>query len=158
MTLMFKNKSVDPHRFAMIPKADIPRASFDRQFTHKTTMDAGYLTPIYVDEVLPGDTFNLKMTAFVRMSTPVFPVMDNLKLSTFFFFVPNRLIWSNWEKFMGEQNNPEIRFPIWFRNRFHLLAVMLWVLSRTTWVCLLSVRSWVVILFLMLRFILARIT
>lgn len=106
MSMMHKNRSVDPHRFAMIPKAEIPRASFDRQFTHKTTFDAGYLIPVYVDEVLPGDTFNLKMTAFARLSTPIHPVMDNMYLDSFFFFVPNRLIWDNWQKFMGEQRNP----------------------------------------------------
>jgi hypothetical protein len=104
--MMHKNQSVDPHRFAMIPQAEIPRASFQRQFTHKTTFDAGYLVPVYVDEVLPGDTFNLSMTAFARLSTPIFPVMDNLHLDSFFFFVPNRLIWDNWQKFMGEQKNP----------------------------------------------------
>ena len=104
--MMHKNRSVDPHKFAMIPRADIPRASFDRQFTHKTTFDAGQLIPVYVDEVLPGDTFNLRMTAFARLSTPLFPIMDNMKLSSFFFFVPNRLVWSNWKKFMGEQANP----------------------------------------------------
>lgn len=103
---MHRNRSVDPHRFAMIPQADIPRAAFDRQFTHKTTFDAGYLIPVYVDEVLPGDTFNLKMTAFARLSTPIFPVMDNMYLDSFFFFVPNRLIWNNWQKFMGEQVDP----------------------------------------------------
>lgn len=106
MSMMHKNRSVDPHRFAMVPKAEIPRASFDRQFTHKTTFDAGYLIPVYVDEVLPGDTFNLKMTAFARLSTPIHPVMDNMYLDSFFFFVPNRLIWDNWQKFMGEQRNP----------------------------------------------------
>ena len=106
MVMMHKNQSVDPHRFSMIPNADIPRAAFDRQFTHKTTFDAGYLIPIYLDEVLPGDTFNLRMTAFARLATPIFPVMDNLHLDTFFFFVPNRLIWTNWQKFMGQQDNP----------------------------------------------------
>ena len=104
--MMHKNRSVDPHKFAMIPRADIPRASFDRQFAHKTTFDAGQLIPVYVDEVLPGDTFNLRMTAFARLSTPLFPIMDNMKLSSFFFFVPNRLVWSNWKRFMGEQLNP----------------------------------------------------
>jgi hypothetical protein len=104
--MMHRNRSVDPHKFAMIPHADIPRASFDRQFTHKTTFDAGYLVPVYVDEVLPGDTFNLKMTAFARLATPINPIMDNMHLDTFFFFVPNRLIWNNWQKFMGQQDNP----------------------------------------------------
>jgi len=104
--MMHRNRSVDPHRFAMIPRADIPRASFNRQFTHKTTFDAGFLVPVYVDEVLPGDTFNLRMTAFARLATPIFPTMDNMHLDTFFFFVPNRLVWTNWVKFMGEQDNP----------------------------------------------------
>ena len=103
---MHRNKSVNLHQFAMIPKADIPRSSFNIQKTHKTTFDAGYLVPVYVDEVLPGDTFNLKMTAFARLATPIFPVMDNMHLDSFFFFVPNRLIWNNWEKFMGQQDNP----------------------------------------------------
>lgn len=103
---MHRNRSVDPHKFAMIPRADIPRASFNRQFTHKTTFDAGFLVPVYVDEVLPGDTFNLKMTAFARLATPIFPTMDNMHLDTFFFFVPNRLVWTNWVRFMGEQDNP----------------------------------------------------
>lgn len=103
---MFKNKSVDIHRFSMIPRADIPRSSFQRESTHKTTFDAGYLVPVYVDEVLPGDTFKLDMTAFVRLATPIAPIMDNMHLDSFFFFVPNRLIWNNWQKFMGQQDNP----------------------------------------------------
>lgn len=103
---MHRNQSVDVHQFTMIPKADIPRSSFDCQSTHKTTFDAGYLIPVYVDEMLPGDTFRLNMTAFARLSTPIFPIMDNMHLDSFFFFVPNRLIWSNWQKFMGQQANP----------------------------------------------------
>jgi len=103
---MHRNKSVSTHSFAMVPKADIPRSSFDTQYAHKTTFDGGYLVPIYCDEVLPGDTHRVKMTAFARLATPLFPVMDNLHLDTFFFFVPNRLVWSNWVKFMGEQENP----------------------------------------------------
>lgn len=103
---MHRNKSVDVHQFTMIPKADIPRSSFDCQSTHKTTFDAGYLIPVYVDEMLPGDTFRLNMTAFARLATPIYPVMDNMHLDSFFFFVPNRLIWSNWQKFMGQQTNP----------------------------------------------------
>lgn len=103
---MHRNKSVDIHQFTMIPKADISRSSFDCQSTHKTTFDAGYLVPVYVDEVLPGDTFKLNMTAFARLSTPLFPIMDNMVMDSFFFFVPNRLIWSNWQKFMGQQANP----------------------------------------------------
>ncbi len=103
---MHRNQSVDVHQFTMIPKADIPRSSFDCQSTHKTTFDAGYLVPVYVDEVLPGDTFRLNMTAFARLATPLYPIMDNMHLDSFFFFVPNRLIWNNWQKFMGQQANP----------------------------------------------------
>lgn len=103
---MFKNASVDPHNFAMIPRADIPRSQFRIESAHKTTIDGSFLYPIYVDEVLPGDSFNLRMTSFVRLATPTTPVMDNLRAETFWFFVPNRLVWSNWEKFQGEQANP----------------------------------------------------
>jgi hypothetical protein len=103
---MHRNKSVNLHQFTTIPKADIPRSKFDCQSTHKTTFDAGNLVPVYVDEVLPGDTFNLNMTAFARLATPLYPIMDNMVLDSFFFFVPNRLVWSNWQKFMGQQNNP----------------------------------------------------
>ena len=104
--MMHKNRSVSTHKFSMIPRADIPRSQFAIQTAHKTTFDAGYLVPVYVDEILPGDTFNLKMTAFARLATPLFPVMDNMYLDTFFFFVPNRIVWDNWQKFMGEQTNP----------------------------------------------------
>ena len=103
---MHRNQSVSLHQFTTIPKADIPRSKFDCQSTHKTTFDAGQLIPVYVDEVLPGDTFNLNMTAFARLATPLYPIMDNMVMDSFFFFVPNRLIWSNWQKFMGQQANP----------------------------------------------------
>jgi hypothetical protein len=103
---MHRNQSVSTHQFAMIPRAEIPRSSFNIETAHKTTFNAGDLVPIYVDEVLPGDTFNLRMTAFTRLATPLYPTMDNLHLDSFFFFVPNRLIWSNWQKFMGQQDNP----------------------------------------------------
>lgn len=101
-----KNRSVDLHNFAMVPRAEIPRSSFNRQSTYKTTFDAGYLYPVYLDEVLPGDSFAVKMTAFARLATPIYPVMDNMHLDSFFFFVPNRLLWTNWVKLQGEQTNP----------------------------------------------------
>lgn len=94
------------HSFAQVPKAEIQRSSFDRSHGIKTTMDAGALYPIYVDEALPGDTFNLKMAAFGRMATPITPIMDNIYFETFFFAVPNRLIWDNWERFNGAQDSP----------------------------------------------------
>lgn len=98
--------SVMKHDFAKVPKADIPRSAFNRSHGYKTTFDAGYLIPIYVDEALPGDTFNLNLTAFARLATPIAPIMDNLYLDTFFFAVPYRLVWTNWNKFNGEQTDP----------------------------------------------------
>jgi hypothetical protein len=98
--------SVMSHKFSEVPQAEIPRSSFDRSHGYKTTFDAGYLIPCFVDEALPGDTFNLKMTAFARLATPLHPFMDNLFLSSFFFSVPMRLVWDNWEKFNGEQLDP----------------------------------------------------
>lgn len=103
---MHRNKSVDVHQFSMIPRAEIPRSSFRQQSAHKTCFDSGYLIPVYCQEVLPGHTFRLNMTAFARLATPIFPFMDNLYLDSFFFFVPNRLVWDNWVRFMGEQDDP----------------------------------------------------
>jgi len=94
------------HTFSAVPGVEIPRSSFDRSHGLKTTFDGGYLVPVFVDEVLPGDTFSLSMTLFGRLATPIFPVMDNLYLNSFFFFVPWRLIWNNFQKFMGEQTDP----------------------------------------------------
>lgn len=94
------------HLFARAPQADIPRSKFDRSFGHKTTFDAGYLIPVMLDEALPGDTLSVKMTAFARLGTPIFPIMDNLTMESFFFAVPYRLVWNNWQKFNGEQTNP----------------------------------------------------
>lgn len=101
-----KHKSVDASRFAMVPRVDVPRSAFDVAHTHKTTFNATTLVPVYVDEVLPGDSIRLRMTAFCRLATPLVPIMDNLIMESFFFFVPNRLLWSNWERFMGEQTSP----------------------------------------------------
>lgn len=103
---MFRNKSVNVHQFSMVPRADIPRSAFDIEFMHKTTFDAGYLIPFYVDEVLPGDTFKFSATMFARMATPIYPIMDNAYLDSFFFFIPYRLVWNNWVKMMGQQDNP----------------------------------------------------
>lgn len=94
------------HNFAMVPRADIPRSVFNRSCGLKTTFNAGDLVPCFLDEMLPGDTFNLKSSMFARLATPIVPFMDNLYLDVFFFFVPNRLVWSNWKKFNGEQANP----------------------------------------------------
>lgn len=103
---MHSNPSVSTHKFAMIPKSEIPRAAFRRQKTTKTTFDAGKLIPIYCEEVLPGDRINMRATIFARMATLLLPVMDNMYVETFFFNVPNRILWTNWPKMMGEQANP----------------------------------------------------
>lgn len=103
---MAKRPSVMTHQFSQVPRAEIPRSSFNRSHGLKTTFDAGYLVPILVDEALPGDTFNVNMTGFGRMATPIKPIMDNMFLDTHFFAVPMRLVWDNWEKFNGQQENP----------------------------------------------------
>lgn len=100
-------KSVMTHQFSQVPTVDAPRSKFDRSCGYKTTFDASYLIPFYVDEVLPGDTFDVDATLFVRMASALqVPIMDNMFLETFFFFVPNRLVWSHFVNFMGEQDNP----------------------------------------------------
>ena len=103
---MSRMPSVMKHNFSEVPHADIQRSSFDRSHGYKTSFDAGYLIPVFVDEALPGDTFNCRMSAFGRLATPIHPIMDNLFVSSFFFAVPIRLIWDNWEKFNGAQDNP----------------------------------------------------
>ena len=89
-------------QFVEVPHADIQRSTFDRSFGHKTTFDAGELIPIYADEMLPGDTFSCNLTAFARLATPIHPTMDNAFMDTHFFSVPLRLIWDDFEEFMGE--------------------------------------------------------
>lgn len=92
--------------FAQIPSVNMSRSKFDRSFSIKTTFDFDYLTPIFVDEILPGDTINLNVKSFARLATQAVPIMDNMYLDYFFFFVPNRLVWQNWERFNGAQDEP----------------------------------------------------
>ena len=92
--------------FSRVPKVDIQRSVFNRDHGLKTTFDAGNLIPIFYDEALPGDTFQMDANGFGRLATPINPFMDNLYIETFFFAVPYRLLWDNWEKFCGEQTNP----------------------------------------------------
>jgi len=94
------------HSFARVPAVGGQRSVFNRSFNLKTAFDAGWLIPIYLDEALPGDTLNMKMSSFCRLATPIFPVMDNMYMDFFFFAVPNRILWENWVKFCGEQRNP----------------------------------------------------
>lgn len=93
-------------QFQQAPMANINRSVFDRSHGHKTTFDSGLLVPVFLDEVLPGDTMTLRMTALARITTLLKPLMDNLYLESFFFFAPWRLIWTNFVKFMGEQLSP----------------------------------------------------
>lgn len=96
------SKRATQHDFSLSPQNQIPRSSFKRSHTVKTTLDAGRLVPFYIDEVYPGDTFNCKATLFGRMATPIVPAMDNAYMDTFFFFVPYRLLWKHWKEFNGE--------------------------------------------------------
>ena len=103
---MFLGSRNNQHSFAAVPAPSVPRSQFDRSFTVKDTMDFDYLNPIFVDEVLPGDTVNLQLQTFVRLATQKVPIMDNLYVDYYFFFCPSRLLWTNWKRFMGEQDNP----------------------------------------------------
>lgn len=98
--------SVMTHDFSRVPSVSMPRSVMNRSHGYKTTFDAGYLIPVFVDEALPGDTFSLSMQAFARLATPLFPFMDNAFMDFFFFAVPNRLLWENWERFNGAQTDP----------------------------------------------------
>lgn len=95
------------HSFAQIPDVKIARSQFDRSFTVKDTFDFDYLVPIFVDEILPGDTCNVNLNCFARLATQKVPIMDNMYVDFFFFFVPNRLVWTNWERFNGAQDDPD---------------------------------------------------
>jgi len=97
---------ITSHDFAMIPRADIPRSRFRMKHSHKTTFDAGYLVPIYCEEIMPGDSYRGTMHAMARLATPITPFMDDLTFESFFFFCPNRLVFDNWVKLQGEQRNP----------------------------------------------------
>ena len=95
------------HNFASIPRASIPRSVFDRSHSLKTTFDEGFLVPVYLEEVLPGDSFKLDVNLFARLASPLqVPIMDDMTMDIHFFFVPNRLLWRNWQKMNGEQENP----------------------------------------------------
>jgi len=103
---MLRSNRQSQHDFAKIPDVKMARSQFNRSFTVKDTFNFDYLIPIMIDEILPGDTVNLNMSVFARLATQLVPIMDNLYIDYFFFFVPNRLVWENWEKFNGAQDNP----------------------------------------------------
>ena len=112
-------KSSSQHTFALVPSVDIPRSSFRRNFTYKTTMNAGYLVPVFLDEVLPGDTFNLQLTSFSRiLSALQYPIMDNLYMDFQFYFVPIRLVYDKYEEFFGSSKGQSGK---WEYDDSHLL-------------------------------------
>lgn len=104
------NRNSESH-FAQVPHAEIQRSRFTRANNHKTTFNEGQLIPIYLDEVLPGDTHQINMSALVRMATPIYPIMDNLWMDTYFFFVPDRLVWEHWREFNGQNNTTHWEQP-----------------------------------------------
>lgn len=103
---MARNIRVRGHRFSDAPAMYMRRTKFDRSHVYKTTFNSGKLIPVFVDEVLPGDTTRMSVNYFARLATPVKPIMDNIYLDWFFFFVPNRLVWEHWQNFCFEQEDP----------------------------------------------------
>lgn len=101
-----KQQSVNSHNFAMIPRADIPRSRFPARKNLKTTISSAFLYPVFLEEVLPGDTWNVRVNVAARTAVPIVPIMDNWHMEFFYFFTPCRLVWDNWVRFMGEQDNP----------------------------------------------------
>lgn len=100
---MLRNKTARQHNFAVVPRADIPRSKFAMRQTRKQAFNASELIPIMVEEVLPGDTWSHKESIMARLATPIAPLIDDLDLETFYFFVPNRILWSyenRWENFI----------------------------------------------------------
>lgn len=104
-----KKIRVRGHRFSDAPAMYMKRTKFDRSHVYKTTFNSGKLIPVFVDEVLPGDTTRMSVNYFARLATPIKPIMDNIYLDWFFFFVPNRLVWEHWQNFCFEQEDPDDR-------------------------------------------------
>lgn len=104
---MARNIRVRGHRFSDAPAMYMRRTKFDRSHVYKTTFNSGKLIPVFVDEVLPGDTTRMSVNYFARLATPIKPIMDNIYLDWFFFFVPNRLVWEHWQNFCFEQEDPD---------------------------------------------------
>lgn len=102
-----KKIRVRGHRFSDAPAMYMKRTKFDRSHVYKTTFDSGKLIPVFVDEILPGDTTRMSVNYFARLATPIKPIMDNIYLDWFFFFVPNRLVWEHWQNFCFEQDDPD---------------------------------------------------
>lgn len=103
------NRNTELH-FKNTPQINVRRSKFERSHNHKTSFNVGDIIPLYVDsDILPGDTVQMDMASLVRMATPIYPIMDNLFMDTYWFFVPHRLVWDNWRKFWGENDDPWIQ-------------------------------------------------
>lgn len=102
-----KKIRVRGHRFSDAPAMYMKRTKFDRSHVYKTTFNSGKLIPVFIDEILPGDTTRMSVNYFARLATPIKPIMDNIYLDWFFFFVPNRLVWEHWQNFCFEQEDPD---------------------------------------------------
>lgn len=132
--------------FNQVPRLDITRSRFKRRQNVKLTLNAGKLIPFYVDEVLPGDTFSVDQAAIIRMTTPIFPVMDNCYMDIYYFYTPNRILWKNWKRFMGENDSgpwaqkqeytiPRIRIYKDHRNALPLEGSLMDYMGIPTKVC-----------------------
>lgn len=104
---MARKIRVRGHRFSDAPAMYMKRTKFDRSHVYKTTFNSGKLIPVFVDEILPGDTTRMSVNYFARLATPIKPIMDNIYFDWFFFFVPNRLVWEHWQNFCFEQEDPD---------------------------------------------------
>lgn len=103
------NRNTELH-FKNTPQINIKRSKFERSHNHKTSFNVGDIIPLYVDsDILPGDTVQMDMASLVRMATPIYPIMDNLFMDTYWFFVPHRLVWDHWKEFWGENDDPWIQ-------------------------------------------------
>lgn len=94
-------------KFSDLPTAETERSTFDMSYPYKCTMDSKYIVPIMLQEILPADTFKITTTAFMRLATPLHPLMDGITADIHYFFVPNRIVWDNWAFFMGEREDPD---------------------------------------------------
>lgn len=99
------NRNTNANHFSLAPQIEAERSTFNRAATHKTTFNVGDIIPFYVDEVLPGDTFKVRTSKMVRLPSLITPVMDDLFLDCYYFFVPNRLVWEHWQEFCGENRD-----------------------------------------------------
>lgn len=110
---MFKMFKKDKnYSFSKVSPPNLPHSTFNRSKNHITAFNSGMLVPVYCDEILPGDVVDLNLKAFSRLSTPVCPIMDNIRIDYHFFFVPSRLLWTHWKAMMGEQKNPGVKLII----------------------------------------------